>query len=185
MDDVQVSNEMVGWLKERIELCGNAAMSDFAATFKYSHREDADRAFSVLISKSFLRKSIRHTLQSNYEVWKRNEGEQFWASLEATTRVATDLVVGSVPKARKIVLGDNHQTRAKPNTQAAPVARSDGIPDEYASSTPERTAKGNYWLTNSALKWDKHQLLLNMSLIQPHIPRIQSHLPLLIALLQP
>ncbi|KAG0059740.1 hypothetical protein BGZ89_000157 [Linnemannia elongata] len=116
-------------------------MSEFAETFKYSHREDADRVFSALISKSFLRKSTRHTLQSNYEVWKRNEGDQFWASLEATTRVATDLVVGSVPKARKIVLGDNHQTRAKQDTQAVPAARSSGIPDECRASTLERATE--------------------------------------------
>ncbi|KAG0197399.1 hypothetical protein BGX28_009107 [Mortierella sp. GBA30] len=141
MDDVQVSDEMVEWLKERIEHCGNATMSEFAEMFKYSHREDADRTFSVLISKSFLRKSTRHTLQSSYEVWKRNEGDQFWAALEATTRVATDLVVGSVPKARNIVLGDNRHTRAKRSTQAIPTASSGGISNEYPASTPERALK--------------------------------------------
>jgi hypothetical protein len=72
----QVSDEMVLWLKERIEHSGNATMPEFVETFKYSHREDADQGFSALISKGFLRKATRHTLRSSYEVWKRNEGDQ-------------------------------------------------------------------------------------------------------------
>ncbi|KAF9940145.1 hypothetical protein BGZ65_007951 [Modicella reniformis] len=138
MDDAQVSTEMVEWLMERIGHYGNATMSEFAEKFKYSNREDADRTFSTLISRSTLRKRTRHTLQSNYEVWKRNEGDQFWASLVARTKVATDIVIGSVPKARKIVLGDDHLTSAKLNTPTA----SSSIPNECPASTSEHPTKG-------------------------------------------
>ncbi|KAF9578657.1 hypothetical protein BGW38_005438 [Lunasporangiospora selenospora] len=93
-------------------------MPEFAENFKFSRKEDADQMFSVLISKSFIRRATRHTLQSNYNVWQRNEGDQFWAAMEATTQVATDLVVGSVPKARTIILGDNHPSLPKSSTPA-------------------------------------------------------------------
>lgn len=142
MVDVRIMDEMVGWLKEWIEHCGNVTMSEFAETFKYSCREDADRTFLALICKSFLHKAARHTLQSSYEVWKRNESDQFWAAMEAMTQVATDLVVGSVPKARKIVLGDNHLSCTKLNMQVVPMASASSIPNAYQVSAHAPARKG-------------------------------------------
>jgi hypothetical protein len=45
MNDVQVSDEMVEWPKEQVGHSGNATVPEFAEAFKYSNREDADRAF--------------------------------------------------------------------------------------------------------------------------------------------
>ncbi|ORZ12462.1 hypothetical protein BCR41DRAFT_100093 [Lobosporangium transversale] len=118
MDNVQASMEMSYWLRKRIDQYGSATMPQFAEKFKLSNRQDADLLFSHLISKSSLRKTTRHTLRSDYDIWKRNEGDQFWAALEATTQIASDIVVGSVPKARKLVLGDNHPSLSKPSTLA-------------------------------------------------------------------
>ncbi|KAF9424642.1 hypothetical protein BGZ76_003489, partial [Entomortierella beljakovae] len=104
--DVQISKEMIDWVKERIEDCRMATMPEFAKVFEYFNKEDADQAFSALINKSFLTNFTRNNLQNNYELWKRNEGNQFWASRIAKTEVATDLVIYSIPVAKKIVAND-------------------------------------------------------------------------------
>lgn len=53
MDGDLVPGKMAEWPKALIEDCGNATMPDFADNFKFLHREDVDRMFSVLISKKF------------------------------------------------------------------------------------------------------------------------------------
>ncbi|KAF9969071.1 hypothetical protein BGZ73_008742 [Actinomortierella ambigua] len=57
--------------------------------------------------------------------------------MQSKTQIATDLVVGSVPTARKIVLGDNHQARSKLSLQAVPTTNTSSIPDEHLATAPE------------------------------------------------
>ncbi|KAG0230838.1 hypothetical protein BGW42_000663 [Actinomortierella wolfii] len=139
-------------------------MPEFVEMFKFTNRRDADRAFSLLISKSFLRKATRHALRSSYSMWKRNEGDQFWASQEAKTIVATDLIVGSVPKARKLALGDSYQTRSKTNMQVAPTTNADKTPATSAyhdsnesSARPQRASHITFDVGASAVEREHYQ----------------------------
>ncbi|KAF9994338.1 hypothetical protein BGZ79_000913 [Entomortierella chlamydospora] len=97
------------WLKDKIAEKEAITMPDFATKFNYFNEMDADKAYISLLSKSFIARTTSTVLLNNYGFWKRNDGDQFWASRIATlskTQVAGDLVTGSVPVAKRLISED-------------------------------------------------------------------------------
>jgi hypothetical protein len=67
-------------LKDKLSNKEAISMPDFATDFKYLSESDADMAFKSLLSKSIIPRARQAAALNNYEVWKRNEGQTFWAS---------------------------------------------------------------------------------------------------------
>ncbi|KAG0217581.1 hypothetical protein BGX31_000199, partial [Mortierella sp. GBA43] len=90
-------------------------MPDFALKFGYFAKNDAEEAFSALITKSFIAKTAQRSLWTKYDTWKRNEGDIFWAARVvriSKTRTASELVAGSVPVAKEMIWEDSTSTAA-------------------------------------------------------------------------
>ncbi|KAG0013938.1 hypothetical protein BGZ82_001958, partial [Podila clonocystis] len=100
-DSVQIQ-----WLKNKVTKKEAISMLDFAITFKYLCENDADEAFTTLLSKSFIAQATRTAVLNNYEIWKRNEGPTFWVSQTATlslTQTAGELVAEGAHVAKDVV----------------------------------------------------------------------------------
>ncbi|KAF9992464.1 hypothetical protein BGZ65_012207, partial [Modicella reniformis] len=90
-------------------------MPGFALKFEYFTKNDAEEAFSDLISKSFIAKTVQKSLWTKYDTWKRNEGDNFWAARVvkiSKTRTASELVAGSVPVAKEMIWENSTSTAA-------------------------------------------------------------------------
>jgi len=90
---------------------------------------DAHEAFTVLLSKSFIRQSTSTVLLDKYEIWKCNEGARFWASRAAklsTTRTAGELVVEG-EHVTKELFRENRESAALSSTCAPTGNASLGI----------------------------------------------------------
>lgn len=81
-------------------------MRDFATKFEYLCAVDAENSFMSLLSSSFLSHATQTALQNNYEIWKNNVGQTFWASRTATlslTQTASGLVAEGAHVAQNLV----------------------------------------------------------------------------------
>ncbi|KAF9301555.1 hypothetical protein BGZ74_006572 [Mortierella antarctica] len=84
MNSGETDSMQVHWLKDKVIKKEAISMRDFAITFEYLCENDADEAFTALLSKSFVTQATRTALLNKYEIWKRNEGPTFWAPQTAT-----------------------------------------------------------------------------------------------------
>ncbi|KAG0253235.1 hypothetical protein BG011_006477 [Mortierella polycephala] len=132
--DSTVPQAHVDWLKENISSDCAITMPEFALKFEYFTKNDAEEAFSALISKSFIAKTVKRSLSTKYETWKRNEGDNFWATRVvkiSKTRTAIELVAGSVPVAKEMIWEDTTSSAALPTIQP----NDSGDRTEYQSSS--------------------------------------------------
>ncbi|KAF9319457.1 hypothetical protein BG006_002988, partial [Podila minutissima] len=63
-------------------------MPRFAAFFIYSSEQDAHSAFSTLLSSTIVPQQLQATIKDKYEIWRRNDGRNYWASVAASTQIA-------------------------------------------------------------------------------------------------
>lgn len=127
------------WLRDKITKQESITMVDLATKFKYFCEADADKAFTALISKSFIRNSTSTTLLDKYGVWKRNEGARFWASrstMLSTTKTAGELVTEGGHVVREL-FRENRES-ATPSSEKASLGLqlSDLLPNDRLSTTP-------------------------------------------------
>ncbi|KAF9536453.1 hypothetical protein EC957_010886 [Mortierella hygrophila] len=118
--DSTVPQAHVDWLKENIADDYAITMPKFALEFQYFNKNDAEEAYSALISKSFLSRTVKKSLSTKYETWKRNEGDNFWATRVVNiskTRTASELVAGSVSVAKEMIWENSTSTAALPTIQ--------------------------------------------------------------------
>ncbi|KAF9924399.1 hypothetical protein BGZ67_009277 [Mortierella alpina] len=104
--NLTVPQAHVDWLKQKISEGSPITLPEFALSFDYFSKEDAEEDFSALLSKSFIANSVKNGIRTKFENWKRNDGDNFWATRVATiskTRTATELVAGSVPVAKGLI----------------------------------------------------------------------------------
>lgn len=114
-------------------------MPDFATTFDYYCEEDAHTAFVTLLSSTNIPQSTRATLQRKYGTWRRNNGEDYWVSRKAfsrikvsTKRTAAELVTSSEHVAKKMIQEHVHSTTKSPS----PVLHSSSPVSAGPSSPP-------------------------------------------------
>ncbi|KAF9940945.1 hypothetical protein BGZ65_005677 [Modicella reniformis] len=100
--NVWTPQEGRSWYRERLAQEKDIGMPEFCKEFGFTCEQDADSAFSELLSDSQLPLSSRITVDTAYERWKRNEGERFWARQATeyrvdilTTKTVEDLVLRS------------------------------------------------------------------------------------------
>ncbi|KAF8950259.1 hypothetical protein BGZ46_004634 [Entomortierella lignicola] len=100
----------LAWILNRIEDDKPATMPAFAKHFGFICERDAHDAFSAIITSSEIPQRIREGLQNNYDVWQRNHGKDYWASISASSQIkistkttATQLSMGGEQIVRKII----------------------------------------------------------------------------------
>lgn len=96
------------WTLSRVANDEPVTMPDFAAKFEYYCEEDAHSAFEAVLSSTNITRTKRSRLKSNYDVWRRNSGAEYWASRRtmsqirvSTKRTAEELVSGGEHIAKK------------------------------------------------------------------------------------
>jgi len=109
-DHTGSSSTHTEWVLSRIVNKEPITMPDFAAAFDYACKEDAHAAFLSLLSSTNIPQTIRTTLHGKYQVWLRNNGEEYWATRMATSQVrvstkrtAAELVSASEHVAKKLI----------------------------------------------------------------------------------
>ncbi|KAF9096281.1 hypothetical protein BGX23_011671 [Mortierella sp. AD031] len=126
------------WLLNRIHTKGSIAMPDFAADFDYYSEQDAHTAFTSLLSSTIVPERLRKPLRDKYEVWRRNNGEEYWASRQAvsqarisTKRTATELIASSEHVAKKLI---HEQRTTESGSSLSPSTSSSSLPASVSPS---------------------------------------------------
>jgi hypothetical protein len=111
------SQEQVEWIRKKISDRDAITMSEYATTFDYFTKDDAEMDFSTLLTKSFIPRRLRTSVYSKYEIWKCNEGDNFWASRVmkiSKTRTDGELVAESVDVKKDFILDTSNQSPVTP-----------------------------------------------------------------------
>ncbi|KAG0219637.1 hypothetical protein BGX33_001809 [Mortierella sp. NVP41] len=113
-------------------------MPDFAADFDYYSEQDAHTAFTSLLSSTIVPERLRKPLRDKYEVWRRNNGEEYWASRQAvsqarisTKRTATELIASSEHVAKKLI---HEQRTTESGSSLSPSTSSSSLPASVSPS---------------------------------------------------
>ncbi|KAG0351579.1 hypothetical protein BC939DRAFT_508362 [Gamsiella multidivaricata] len=113
------------WLQGRITRKEPITMPDFAATFNYCSEQDAHSAFSTLLSSTTIPQQLQVALKDKYEIWRRNDGRNYWASLVASSQIAVttkrtvaEIVSGCEHVAKKLI--QEHSNGMAPSAVAIP-----------------------------------------------------------------
>ncbi|KAF9925861.1 hypothetical protein BGZ67_008412 [Mortierella alpina] len=87
------------WFQKKLAQKEDINMPAFCKEFGYTCEQDADAAFSKILTDSKLPQFCRTAAETKYRRWQRNEGEGFWASRStdyridiSTTKTVGDLV---------------------------------------------------------------------------------------------
>ncbi|KAG0308620.1 hypothetical protein BGZ97_013318 [Linnemannia gamsii] len=83
MNSQEAASSHMQWLKKKLLKKEALTMRIFAIKFEYLSESDADMAFKSFLSKSIIPQATRTAALNSYEIWKRNEGQTFWASQTA------------------------------------------------------------------------------------------------------
>ncbi|KAF9423933.1 hypothetical protein BGZ76_003595 [Entomortierella beljakovae] len=135
------TDEHKKWLRKKTDNNEPISMPDFAKNFTYLSENDADKAFTSLLSATFINQTTRTVLQENYAVWKRNDGPKFWASQRAIlslTETADELVVEGSFVAKNLVQ-ESRLSMLSPNQE---VTVSSTITDTSSSTPPHANVIG-------------------------------------------
>ncbi|KAF9981704.1 hypothetical protein BGZ65_003656 [Modicella reniformis] len=106
MNSQEVDSPHLQWLKNKLSNKEAISMPDFATNFKYLSESDADMAFKSLLSKNIIPRARQTAALNSYEVWKRNEGQTFWATQTATlslTQTASTLAAEGAHVAKDLI----------------------------------------------------------------------------------
>lgn len=117
-------------------------MRDFAITFEYLCENDADEAFTALLSKSFVTQATRTALLNKYEIWKRNEGPTFWAPQTATPSLLIQTVGELVAEGTHVAKDLVRKRRVSIVSSGRRAQRDETSQSQGSHSTHENT-KGN------------------------------------------
>ncbi|ORZ28597.1 hypothetical protein BCR41DRAFT_382590 [Lobosporangium transversale] len=90
-------------------------MPSFNEAFNFTIEKDAHAAFSALISVTDISKRIRTRLQSDYDVWQRNNGDEYWASVAVSAQVS----ISTKRTAKELALGGEHIAKKLIREQAS------------------------------------------------------------------
>ncbi|KAF9153549.1 hypothetical protein BGX21_004660 [Mortierella sp. AD011] len=100
----------VSWANSEVSRKVPITMQSFAKAFDYFDQDDADLAFTQLLSSPLILQGKRTTAMSNYMRWKRNNSSHYWAQRVASSkakiskkRTAGILVEESEPIAKLLI----------------------------------------------------------------------------------
>ncbi|KAG0247918.1 hypothetical protein BG011_000729 [Mortierella polycephala] len=119
-------------------------MPDFATTFNYCLEQDAHSAFSTLLSSTTIPQRLQTVVKEKYEVWRRNEGRNYWASVTASTQIAVtakrtvvEIVSGCEHVAKKLI-----QEHSNDVARSAVAIPSPGLARSHSNdeSTPKKVS---------------------------------------------
>ncbi|KAF8954366.1 hypothetical protein BGZ46_002941, partial [Entomortierella lignicola] len=79
-------NDHVNWAINETSKKLPITMQSFAKAFNYFDQDDADSAFTQLLSSTNIPKGNREAAMSNYMIWKRNNGDSYWAHRVALSK---------------------------------------------------------------------------------------------------
>ncbi|KAF9377840.1 hypothetical protein CPC16_011613 [Podila verticillata] len=94
------------WFNDRATSRKRLNFPDFASAFGYWREQDAHDAFMNLLSASALPQRVRTAASSEYEIWRRNDGKEYWASraiLSQLSMSAKRTAVGVISKCEHII----------------------------------------------------------------------------------
>ncbi|KAF9188112.1 hypothetical protein BGZ49_003979 [Haplosporangium sp. Z 27] len=97
-DNLQLYKTYLDWTHERLKLGENVTLPDFARSFGFTIEQDAYHAFEVTVNSTTIAHNVRPRILQQYETWKRNFSEAFWATLQAKhqIKVSTNMAVGEI-----------------------------------------------------------------------------------------
>jgi hypothetical protein len=91
----------LAWLLDRFKNSQPVTIPQFAKEFGFINEDDAHQAFSALTSLTDISQEKRKRLQMDYDVWRRNYGQEYWSM----DRAAEQLSLGGEHVIKKNVQG--------------------------------------------------------------------------------
>ncbi|KAF9385219.1 hypothetical protein BGX21_001123, partial [Mortierella sp. AD011] len=145
--------EHAKWALGMIANKKSITMPSFASAFDYYSELDAHSAYSDLISSSNIPLARRSRLQANYNLWRNNLAEKYWAERVTCSlvtislkRTAGQIVSGSERVAKKLIQKEANslvESPADPKRDKSDVLNIDGAlpsietPPAYLPETEE------------------------------------------------
>ncbi|KAF9419691.1 hypothetical protein BGZ76_004220, partial [Entomortierella beljakovae] len=133
----------IDWYNSTIRRKEEVGFPGFVHVFNYRSEQDADQAYISLISSNMIPLKMQTMLASQYEIWLRNNGAEFWAKRNlssqisiTTKRTATEVVSETEHVSKKFI----QATTARTKTSGHAGLSSKAMPSLQVPRKPSRLA---------------------------------------------